>query len=770
MSATFKCVTPTSKCVKQAILAVKARLSRVFNFIISVKVRKFSFNTINEMLYYLKYITTICAIFSALTLHAQSLNSYETSARFTVRGVVIEEDTRTPISNVNVEVNGGAYTTTDHFGEFRIDVKKGDELTIKHKDFETIYYTIKSNERIIVKVESSLTNSYSTKRYRENLSPRFNDFIDSAEVYLKKDAKKSIQFITEAIELGATKKENAEAYEVLGDINMHWKQSDLAVSNYRISLQSLRRNMVSLKLAEAYKTNGNYQESIAEYKAIPKRELSNYQLVRLYEGLGDVYINIKEFDTSISAYKTGLRIANKHLITPKVTDLNSKIAQALSAKGEVNKAEAYFDTSLRQANTQNKKRALEEKLKVADFKSEVNSFSDEIELRKQALKDIEDIETDSVLDNESALTPQKQKYKIGRAYAQQNNIGSAIEYLEESIEEAETKEDLIVKKDATRKLSELYETEGNFDKALSAYQEYVDVVDKLYVKKEQQIAQAARFSKDLVAKQNRITSLESDRALSESKYALGIEQTKRQSVIIYALIGGLFLLLLVAFLMYKYIRQQRLANNLLALKSLRSQMNPHFIFNALNSVNSFIALNDERTANKYLTDFSKLMRAVLENSEEDFIPLEKEIELLQLYTQLEHFRFKDKFEYSVTVDETITVSDFMIPPMLLQPYIENAVWHGLRYKKEKGVLSISISKISDNEIQIVVADNGIGRARSQALKTKNQKKQNSKGMGNIKKRVAILNDMYKDKVDVAVSDYQYDEDTGTKVTVTLKKD
>jgi sensor histidine kinase YesM len=108
--------------------------------------------------------------------------------------------------------------------------------------------------------------------------------------------------------------------------------------------------------------------------------------------------------------------------------------------------------------------------------------------------------------------------------------------------------------------------------------------------------------------------------------------------------------------------------------------------------------------------------------------------------------------------------------MLLQPYIENAVWHGLRYKKEKGVLSISISKISDNEIQIVVADNGIGRARSQALKTKNQKKQNSKGMGNIKKRVAILNDMYKDKVDVAVSDYQYDEDTGTKVTVTLKKD
>ena len=105
------------------------------------------------------------------------------------------------------------------------------------------------------------------------------------------------------------------------------------------------------------------------------------------------------------------------------------------------------------------------------------------------------------------------------------------------------------------------------------------------------------------------------------------------------------MLLITAFFMYKYIKQQRLANNLLALKSLRSQMNPHFIFNALNSVNSFIASNDERTANKYLSDFSHLMRAVLENSEEDFIPLQKEIELLDLYTKLEHFRFQDKFDY-----------------------------------------------------------------------------------------------------------------------------
>jgi LytS/YehU family sensor histidine kinase len=222
--------------------------------------------------------------------------------------------------------------------------------------------------------------------------------------------------------------------------------------------------------------------------------------------------------------------------------------------------------------------------------------------------------------------------------------------------------------------------------------------------------------------------------------------------------------------MYKYIKQQRLANNLLALKSLRSQMNPHFIFNALNSVNSFIASNDERTANRYLSDFSQLMRSVLENSEADFIPLEKEISLLELYTKLEHFRFQDKFDYEINVSDDVVVSDFLIPPMLLQPYIENAVWHGLRYKTTKGLLSILIENKSETEIAITITDTGIGRERSKALKTKNQKKHNSQGMSNIKKRISILNAMYQDKVDVSISDFQSLEDAGTQVVVTLKKD
>ena len=719
-----------------------------------------------------KYISVFCIVFNASFLFAQIGNEVKViEKRFTVRGSVIESDTHKPIPNVNIEVIGSAYTTTNILGEFRIEAQKGDELIVRHKDFETVYYIIQNNERIRVEVNPSNEQYSKQKSFkRSDNAQQFISLIDSAEIYLKKDAKKSIQFITDALNDSRSVKENSEAYEVLGDIHMYWKQYDLAVSNYRISIQNRTTNEVKLKLAKAYRLNKNYQESLATYNEIDKNALSNWQRVTLYEGIGDVHENTKSFEASIQSYSEGLKEATKHLITPKITDLNSKIAQVYDAKGEPQVAKGYFNKSLKLAKTENKRRSVEEKIKVANFQNNLNDYSSEIEIRKEALDDINDIQTDSIFDNESDLTPQKQNYKIGNAYALQKDYGNAITHYERSIEEADDKEDLIVQKDATRNLSNVLRDAGEYDKARIAFDNYIELVDKVYLKKEQEISQAARFSRDLTTKQTRILSLESDRALSESKNKFNIEQARNQKLVIYSLIGGVLLLLVTAFLMLKYIKQQRLANNLLALKTLRSQMNPHFIFNALNSVNSFIASNDERTANKYLSDFSLLMRAVLENSEEDFIPLEKEIELLELYTKLEHFRFKDKFDYNITVDENISVSDFVIPPMLLQPYIENAVWHGLRYKKSKGHLNISIAQTKTDEIKITITDDGIGREKSKALKTEHQQKQNSKGMGNIKKRVSILNNMYKDKVDVFIDDFQDEEDTGTKVVVTLKKD
>ncbi|WP_339624834.1 histidine kinase [uncultured Winogradskyella sp.] len=694
-------------------------------------------------------------------------NAIEKEETFTIRGSVYLKDSKKPIEQVKIEVNNGNYTVTNKNGKFTVKAKVGDELIARHNDFETVFYTIKSDERIDIEIISDTDFRLSKNN---SVTKRFNIMIDSADAYLKKDAAKSAKFIGDALNVEISPSQSAEAHEVLGDVYMYWKQYDLAISAYKISLQNLDTPSATLKLGKAYLQNKDSQNSITTYENISEDRLSNYEKTILYEGIGDANLEIKNIPKAIASYEKGLKTAKQHLIAPKITDLNSKIAQAYNKKGEISKAKNYFDNSLYLAENENKKRAVEEKAKVAEFNSDNQDYESEIQLRKEIINDILDIERDSIISNESPLTSQKQNYKIGNALILQNKNDDAIPYLEKSRAEARKKGDLVVGKDVTRKLSEALIKKGNTKEGLAMIENYENIVDELYAKKEQELSQVARFSRNLAEQQNRITSLESDRALSKSKYELTQERYKSQQLIIYSLIGGLLLLLVTAYFMFKYIKQQRLANNLLALKSLRSQMNPHFIFNALNSVNSFIATNDERTANKYLSDFSRLMRSVLENSEEDFIPLKKEIELLDLYTKLEHFRFQDKFDYSIQVDDTIDVDEFQIPPMLLQPYIENAVWHGLRYKSEKGELKISVKSLSKDELTITITDNGIGRERSKTLKTAHQKKQNSKGMNNIKKRVAILNEMYKDKVDVSIEDFQTSEDAGTKVIVTLKKD
>lgn len=698
----------------------------------------------------------------------QQLNKTDDDATFTIKGLVREVDTYNPVVDVNIQVNGGSYTSTSLSGEFRINVKIGDEIMISHKDFETIYYTVKSHDDLTVEVHALIEDAYVKKIKTKSNS--FKSTIDSAVFYKKISAEKSIQFITESIPKSTSVKQNAEAFEVLADVYMYWKQYDLAVTNYRISLNNVNATDVNLKLAKAYFKNKNHQESLAIYNSLKTSDLSNWQNVIRYEGLGDVYAQINQNSKATQAYTEGLKIATTNQILPKITDLNSKLGEVYNSEGNKAKAEVLLENSVALAAQENKTREVEQKIKFADFQNVNQSYDQEIKTRKEIIKDIAVIEKDSVIANESNITKQKQNYKIGNAYFLQKEYKEAIPYLEKSIEEADKKEDLIVKKDATKKLTDVYVESGNFSEAKLMFDEYVKTVDQLYIKKEQEISQAARFNKSIAEKQNRITTLETDRKLTLSQVELSEEKNKSQQLIIYSLIGGLFLLAVTAYLMFKYIKQQKLANNLLALKSLRSQMNPHFIFNALNSVNSFIATNDERTANKYLSDFSKLMRAVLENSEEDFIPLQKEIELIELYTKLEHFRFKDKFEYTINIDKTIDIEAYQIPPMLLQPYIENAVWHGLRYKNDMGLLEISITKKQKGVIAITIADNGIGRKKSKSLKTQNQQKHNSKGLGNIKKRVSILNQMYKDKVDVYIDDNTTEGDVGTKVVVTLKKD
>ncbi len=696
----------------------------------------------------------------------------------------ITDEFGNPLSGIKVTVsNKGIHTYSDFNGQFSIKASNGDKIVLT-KDGEKIG-SYRLNGSLDYQVDATHVFGKEEKKIAKKKS-RYSrvqkiSFLDSASFYLHKDSYKSIDFVTR--HLDATKssdKELTRSHELLGDNYMRLSQYDLAISSYQTALKTSTAIALQLKLADALFQNKQYAASSDLYQELQELSLSNWQSVLTNEGLGKNYEKLNQPNKAIVYYKKALVIAKEHQITPKISNLNTQIAKLLASDGQQLEANVRLEETLQEAELEHVNKRMQVQNTIANIYQTNQDFDSEIELRKQTLEEFEDVTEESVVVKdaveETVLSKPQLNFEIGRAYVDKNEFKKAIPYLEKSVSEAVEVNNLEVQKNAIQKLSELYKRTGNSKKALQKYQEYASVVDLLYQQREEEIQATVSLSKELQNKQNRINSLEKDRELSVSQLQLSerdqelkTSNFKRQKLLIYGLLVGLLLFAIALYYMYRSNKQRKLANNLLALKSLRSQMNPHFIFNALNSVNSFIAQSDERAANRYLTDFSKLMRSVLNNSEEDFIPLEKEIELLQLYIKLEHSRFEDKFDYEINVADNVAVTSFQIPPMLLQPYVENAVWHGLRYKKTKGKLQIDIVQKDPETITIIISDNGIGRKKSKALKTQNQKKQQSKGMGNIKKRVKILNEMYADKVDVFINDLETDG-SGTRVELVLKRD
>jgi len=200
------------------------------------------------------------------------------------------------------------------------------------------------------------------------------------------------------------------------------------------------------------------------------------------------------------------------------------------------------------------------------------------------------------------------------------------------------------------------------------------------------------------------------------------------------------------------------------MKTLRSQMNPHFVFNTLNSINSYIIQNKTNLASDYLTTFSKLMRSILDLSKHESISLEKELKTLTLYLELEALRLEHKFDYSITVDTAIDQEFIKIPPLIIQPFVENAIWHGLHAKKESGIIDINVRETEEDVLLITITDDGIGRKAAALTKNKNTEHK-SYGIAITIERLQLLNP----KNQVQIIDLYADDQTslGTKVELTL---
>jgi LytS/YehU family sensor histidine kinase len=215
--------------------------------------------------------------------------------------------------------------------------------------------------------------------------------------------------------------------------------------------------------------------------------------------------------------------------------------------------------------------------------------------------------------------------------------------------------------------------------------------------------------------------------------------------------------------------QQRLTQAQLA--ALRAQVNPHFIFNVLNSINYFIQQNEIDTASNYLTKFARLIRLILDHSQAEWITLADELEANRLYLSIEALRFNGQFHYTIHLEEGLSAATIQVPPLLLQPYLENAIWHGLMQKESTNRhLELRVALLRADLLQITIEDNGIGREQARVLKSKSAVAHKSRGMGIMAERLDLSRQLSGRAMSVMVEDLYspQQEPNGTKVMLNIQ--
>lgn len=338
---------------------------------------------------------------------------------------------------------------------------------------------------------------------------------------------------------------------------------------------------------------------------------------------------------------------------------------------------------------------------------------------------------------------------MAEIYIHRNQRDSALLFAREAYEIANQRGLRQDKRDASLLLANIYEKRNNSELALSFYKQYLALKDSVL---------SDQFKGQLYSFKRR-----SDDAAHQSE--LHFLRTVLIAIVIAAVF--VFLVLMLRHKNEKLRLKQRSTD--LKMQALRAQMNPHFIFNCLTAINHFILNNDNDKASDYLTRFSRLIRLVLINSEKSTVTLEEELALTKLYLEMEQLRFTDSFDYAIRYDAAIQPSMVIVPSFILQPFCENAIWHGLLHKEEKGKLIIDLA-MKDNIMVCTISDNGIGQAKAAAMKANSTEKQNSLGVKLTTERLAIFNGQKGQSGSFVIEDILDASGNvdGTRVTIQIK--
>lgn len=366
---------------------------------------------------------------------------------------------------------------------------------------------------------------------------------------------------------------------------------------------------------------------------------------------------------------------------------------------------------------------------------------------------------------------------VANAYLGKKNYGKALAFAREGLRagrETGTRQFFAA---GYQTLSSIFKELKKPDSALFYFEHYARMKDSVITDQlKGKLFEFKRIAEDQ-RKLGQIELLKKEKLISQ-------QQLKQNQLLRNILITGILFLVLLGFFVFRNFsltrKNERLKNEKiygelqhkaidLEMQALRSQMNPHFIFNCLSSINRFILKNETEIASDYLTRFSRLIRLVLIHSQSPLILLKDEIEMLRLYLEMEQLRFKNAFDYSITYTNSIDPEIIFIPSLLLQPFCENAIWHGLMHKEGHGQLDIAMS-MQDNMLNCTITDNGIGRIKASEFKSRSGEGQKSFGLKITAERLALVNKEKGVKTNYEIEDVLDEKGSiaGTKVILSIR--
>lgn len=406
-----------------------------------------------------------------------------------------------------------------------------------------------------------------------------------------------------------------------------------------------------------------------------------------YNDIGNLYTKLEKFDKALEIFKTSYQMKKKTKNKSDIASALGNIGITLFHLKKYNEAIVYLDSS-------------------------VVSYKD--------LKDKGGLST--------------LYHNLGNVHLEKNDILRAREYFDLAVFHARTGKNKRVLYLAKIGVSEAASEQANHKTAYNSLKEALTIKDSL-LSDEKRDEIAALKAKYEYEKEKVVLQAEYDK-----NKAINEAEIKQQIFVRNISIGGGIsgvLLTTIGFVLVRRKKEADWSTKIIAseLQTLRAQLNPHFIFNTLNSINNYIQNNEQDIASNYLTRFSKMIRKVLENSEEEEIPLSDEVAFLENYIKLEQQRLDHKFEYTINISEDILAEETLVPPALLQPFIENSIWHGLSQREDDGKLSINIIK-KQNLLICTIDDNGGGIIEKKDV-LKNDKK--SFGSFNVISRLDLLN-------------------------------